>query len=177
MSASIDTPTLVHAHSVPSVIAFTGVATVAAIMGFVFMAPAGALLSLGALWFGAQTVWSRETARKTHGFSTLSMAGFATLASILGFVFLPAAGALIAGLSLWIALGGSLPQPATAPKQDPAPSGNAAFDAYRADTLRRLEEERQAFAGFLDRLRASKDKAEFDRFLAARAESDTTRPA
>lgn len=48
-------------------------------------------------------------------------------------------------------------------------TGNAAFDAYRDDTLRRLEEEREAFAAFLDRLRMAKDKAEFDQFMAERS--------
>ncbi|MEO8714584.1 MAG: DUF2852 domain-containing protein [Acetobacteraceae bacterium] len=47
-------------------------------------------------------------------------------------------------------------------------SGNRAFDDYRAETLRRLEQEQTEFAGFLDRLRFAKDKAEFDEFMAAR---------
>jgi hypothetical protein len=47
-------------------------------------------------------------------------------------------------------------------------SGNRAFDEYRAETLRRLEEEQQEFAAFLDRLRFAKDKAEFDQFMAER---------
>jgi hypothetical protein len=56
-------------------------------------------------------------------------------------------------------------------------SGNAAFDAYKADTLRRLEQEQDAFEAFLQRLRDAKDKAEFDQFmtdrdLRARAERD-----
>jgi hypothetical protein len=45
-------------------------------------------------------------------------------------------------------------------------SGNRAFDEYRAETLRRLEEEQQEFMAFLDRLRQAKDKAEFDQFMA-----------
>ncbi len=49
-----------------------------------------------------------------------------------------------------------------------APTGNAAFDAYRAETLRRLEEEQKAFTDFLDQLRRAKDKAEFDQFMASR---------
>ena len=49
------------------------------------------------------------------------------------------------------------------------PSGNSAFDAYKADTLRRLEEEQEAFEGFLNRLREAKDKAEFDQFMEDRA--------
>ncbi|MCB1339893.1 MAG: DUF2852 domain-containing protein [Pseudooceanicola sp.] len=48
-------------------------------------------------------------------------------------------------------------------------SGNSAFDAYKADTLRRLEEEQRDFEGFLTRLREAKDKAEFDQFIDERA--------
>lgn len=47
-------------------------------------------------------------------------------------------------------------------------SGNRAFDDYRADTLKRLEEEQNEFKDFLDRLRHAKDKAEFDQFMAER---------
>ena len=50
----------------------------------------------------------------------------------------------------------------------PRSSGNNAFDEYRADTLRRLEEEEKEFHEFLGRLRAAKDKAEFDQFMADR---------
>ena len=48
-------------------------------------------------------------------------------------------------------------------------SGNSAFDSYKADTLRRLEEEQRNFEEFLQRLRESKDKAEFDQFMEERA--------
>ncbi|MCB2129726.1 MAG: DUF2852 domain-containing protein [Rhodobacteraceae bacterium] len=48
-------------------------------------------------------------------------------------------------------------------------SGNMAFDAYKADTLDRLEREQGEFEAFLKRLRASKDKAEFDQYLDERA--------
>ncbi|MGR3468666.1 MAG: DUF2852 domain-containing protein [Shimia sp.] len=48
-------------------------------------------------------------------------------------------------------------------------TGNAAFDAYKTDTLRRLEEEQEAFEAFLQRLREAKDKAEFDQFMDDRA--------
>jgi hypothetical protein len=47
-------------------------------------------------------------------------------------------------------------------------SGNRAFDEYRDETLRRLEEEQREFAAFLERLRFAKDKAEFDQFMAER---------
>lgn len=56
-------------------------------------------------------------------------------------------------------------------------SGNTAFDSYKADTLRRLEEEQDAFESFLNRLREAKDKAEFDQFMtdrARRAREDAT---
>jgi hypothetical protein len=49
------------------------------------------------------------------------------------------------------------------------PSGNGAFDAYKAETLRRLEDEQRAFEEFLARLRDAKDKAEFDQFMEDRA--------
>ncbi|MGA8760409.1 MAG: DUF2852 domain-containing protein [Stellaceae bacterium] len=47
-------------------------------------------------------------------------------------------------------------------------TGNRAFDEYRTETLRRLEEEQREFMEFLDRLRHAKDKAEFDEFMAER---------
>ena len=45
-------------------------------------------------------------------------------------------------------------------------SGNAAFDDYRTETLRRLEEEQREFREFLERLRKAKDKEEFDQFMS-----------
>jgi Protein of unknown function (DUF2852) len=56
--------------------------------------------------------------------------------------------------------------PAWPSKSDP--SGNQAFDEYRTATLRRLQEEQQDFHGFLARLRAAKDRAEFDQFMGER---------
>ncbi|WP_205388946.1 DUF2852 domain-containing protein [Sulfitobacter sp. JL08] len=56
-------------------------------------------------------------------------------------------------------------------------TGNSAFDAYKADTLRRLEEEQMNFESFLERLREAKDKSEFDQFMderARKAKSDAT---
>lgn len=47
-------------------------------------------------------------------------------------------------------------------------SGNHAFDEYRDETLRRLEDEQREFLAFLERLRHAKDKAEFDQFMAER---------
>ncbi|MBV1927232.1 MAG: DUF2852 domain-containing protein [Rhodobacteraceae bacterium] len=53
-------------------------------------------------------------------------------------------------------------------------TGNSAFDAYKSDTLRRLEEEQSNFEDFLRRLRESKDKAEFDQFMDDRAKQAAT---
>ena len=47
-------------------------------------------------------------------------------------------------------------------------SGNVAFDEYREETLRKLDEEQREFRDFLDRLRAAKDRAEFDQFMNER---------
>ena len=45
---------------------------------------------------------------------------------------------------------------------------NAAFEDYREATLRNLDEERGEFHSFAGRLRKSRDKVEFDRFIAER---------
>ncbi|MBL6953578.1 MAG: DUF2852 domain-containing protein [Alphaproteobacteria bacterium] len=50
-------------------------------------------------------------------------------------------------------------------RYDSAPSGNHAFDEYRMETLKRLEDEQSEFQTFLERLRHAKDKAEFDQFM------------
>jgi hypothetical protein len=54
-------------------------------------------------------------------------------------------------------------------------SGNAAFDDYRAEQLKRLEEERRrldeeinAFHEYMANLRKAKDREEFDRFMRER---------
>jgi hypothetical protein len=47
-------------------------------------------------------------------------------------------------------------------------SGNSAFDDYRVETLKRLEDEQREFKDFLERLRFAKDRAEFDQFMGER---------
>jgi hypothetical protein len=47
-------------------------------------------------------------------------------------------------------------------------SGGHAFDEYRAEMLRRLEQEEREFREFLERARTAKDRAEFDQFMAER---------
>ena len=53
------------------------------------------------------------------------------------------------------------------------PSGNRAFDEYRSETLRRLEDEQKEFVDYLDRLRQARDKQEFDQFMAERRQRPT----
>jgi hypothetical protein len=50
-------------------------------------------------------------------------------------------------------------------------SGNAAFDAYREETLHRLEEEQAEFNSFMSKLREARDREEFERFMSDRREA------
>src|SRR6516225_8988208 len=50
----------------------------------------------------------------------------------------------------------------------PRPSGNRAFDEYRQETLRRLEEEQRKFLEVVVLLLIAKDKAEFDQVIPER---------
>jgi len=59
----------------------------------------------------------------------------------------------------------------------PSRSGNQAFDDYRTETLRRLEDEQREFQEFLRRLRAAKDKQEFDQFMDERRSRSATQQA
>ena len=56
-------------------------------------------------------------------------------------------------------------------------TGNSAFDSYKAEALRRLEDEQEAFETFLQRLRNSKDKTEFDAFMEDRARATAAQDA
>ena len=69
--------------------------------------------------------------------------------------------------------GGGDAADAPKPAATPAPSGNAAFDAYKREALdkleaerRKLDEEQKAFHAFVDKLRRAKDQDKFDRFMA-----------
>jgi len=75
---------------------------------------------------------------------------------------------LIAGVLLWRAtMRRRLESRPAAPRRNGAFS-NSAFEAYRRETMARLDEESARFRAFLDRLRSSRDKQEFDGFMAAR---------
>jgi hypothetical protein len=56
-------------------------------------------------------------------------------------------------------------------------SGNRAFDEYRAETLRRLEDEQRDFGEFLKRLRVARDRAEFDQFMNERTSRQLDAPS
>ena len=69
--------------------------------------------------------------------------------------------------------------PNQGPSSQGPSSGNRAFDEYRTETLRRLEDEQRDFFEFLNRLRHAKDKAEFDQFMndrGRRPEAPTPQP-
>jgi hypothetical protein len=59
-------------------------------------------------------------------------------------------------------------EPSSSPWTNAPSSGNHAFDEYRTETLRRLEDEQREFRDFLERLRFAKDKTEFDAFMTER---------
>ncbi len=147
---------------------------------------------------GGQAGWARHDQgpqgpwHHTYGWG-LSRIGRTPMiiAMVLGFILFWPIGLAILGYLWWSGQMGCFGRRASAPdtgmggwgQTQPSPwaswfgcrrdaatpsSGNRAFDEYRADTLRRLEEEQQEFAAYLDRLRFAKDKAEFDQFMTER---------
>ena len=98
------------------------------------------------------------------GFMVWWPVGLATLAFIIG------SGRMswkAGSVSRWQGMADQM-RPAGTWWQPSRSSGNRAFDEYREETLRRLEEEQREFQDFLVRLRMAKDKAEFDQFMAER---------
>ncbi|MFV0360813.1 DUF2852 domain-containing protein [Tropicimonas sp.] len=92
--------------------------------------------------------------------------------TILGFIFFWPVGLAILAYMIWSKrmFNGSCRRARHQRYRDATrPSGNSAFDAYKTATLRRLEEEQEAFDAFLKRLREAKDKQEFDAFMDDRA--------
>ena len=98
-------------------------------------------------------------------------------AMVLGFIFFWPIGLALLAYMIWSKrmFNGSCAHRARHAHHAFKSSGNTAFDAYKAETLRRLQDEQDAFERFLDRLRDAKDKAEFDQFMDERAKkkSDT----
>ncbi len=91
---------------------------------------------------------------------------------VIGFVFFWPVGLAILAYMIWSKrmIGTCTKRRAQAPSTGRS-SGNSAFDAYRDETLRRLQDEQASFESFLDRLRQAKDKAEFDQFMEDRAKT------
>ncbi len=88
-------------------------------------------------------------------------------AMVLGFIFFWPVGLALLAYMIWSKrmFNGSCSSRRRAHGHTFKTSGNSAFDAYKADTLRRLEDEQEAFESFLNRLREAKDKTEFDQFM------------
>lgn len=93
------------------------------------------------------------------------------IAMVLGFVFFWPIGLALLFYMIWSKrmCNGKSRHRRHARRRAAQPSGNTAFDAYKADTLRRLEDEQENFEAFLKRLRDAKDKSEFDDFMDERA--------
>ncbi len=91
-------------------------------------------------------------------------------AMVLGFIFFWPIGLALLAYMIWSKrmFNGSCSSRRRAHGHKFNTSGNSAFDAYKADTLRRLEDEQDAFESFLNRLRDAKDKREFDEFMDER---------
>jgi len=120
------------------------------------------------------------TSRSTHSESWLKRTeswldargkGAWIAAMVLGFIFFWPIGLALLGYMIWSKrmFSSATRQCGRHAVHMSRPTGNAAFDAYKADTLRRLEEEQSSFEGFLERLREAKDKSEFDAFMDERA--------
>lgn len=92
-------------------------------------------------------------------------------AMVLGFIFFWPVGLALLAYAIWSKrmFNGSCATRTHHARHAFKTSGNSAFDAYKTDTLRRLEEEQDAFEAFMQRLREAKDKAEFDQFMVDRA--------
>ena len=92
-------------------------------------------------------------------------------AMVLGFIFFWPVGLALLAYMIWSKqmFGSSCTRRSRNTHSLRRSTGNTAFDAYREETLRRLEEEQEAFEAFLQRLRDAKDKAEFDQFMDDRS--------
>ncbi len=105
--------------------------------------------------------------------TTILFTGFAISVSIVAIVSFGLIGVALAALLGWQWMRSMAPRPASRPSVETMPilepTGNAHFDAYRDDVLATLERDRADFEAYLNRLRAARDKSEFDTFLAERA--------
>ena len=93
---------------------------------------------------------------------------------VLGFIVFWPLGLLLLGYMIWSGRMGCSAKKTHWRGWSRRPTGNAAFDEYREQTLRRLEEEQGAFESFLAKLRKAKDQAEFDQFVEERRRGNGT---
>ncbi|VDS10626.1 hypothetical protein PARHAE_03844 [Paracoccus haematequi] len=91
------------------------------------------------------------------------------IAMILGFVFFWPLGLALLAYMIWSKRMFGCSARTRARYYAPS-TGNSAFDAYREETLKRLEDEHREFVDFLQKLREAKDKAEFDQFMQNRGD-------
>ncbi|MBL4627160.1 MAG: DUF2852 domain-containing protein [Roseicyclus sp.] len=98
------------------------------------------------------------------------------VAMVLGFIFFWPVGLAFLAYMIWSKrmFNGSCKSRRHTHGRNFRTSGNSAFDAYKTDTLRRLEDEQGAFESFLQRLRDAKDKSEFDSFMDDRKKAADT---
>ncbi len=89
-------------------------------------------------------------------------------AMVAGFIVFWPLGLLLLGYMIWSGRMGCSTRRSRWKGHWARPTGNTAFDDYREQTLKRLEEEQGAFESFLARLRKAKDQAEFDQFMEDR---------
>ena len=124
-------------------------------------APAYAGPSTAATWFTRATGWLDARGK-----------GAWIATTVLGFIFFWPVGLAVLAYTIWSKrmFAGKFSAPAISRMGATRfrSTGNKAFDSYKSDMLRRLEEEQEAFEGFLQRLREAKDKAEFDQFMQDR---------
>ena len=90
---------------------------------------------------------------------------------VLGFIFFWPVGLALLAYMIWSKrmFNGSCARHTHQARHAFTSSGNTAFDAYKEATLRRLEEEQDAFEAVLQRLREAQAKAEFDQFMEDRS--------
>ena len=92
------------------------------------------------------------------------------VAMILGFVFFWPLGLALLAYMIWSKRMFECSTRRAQARYVAPTTGNSAFDAYRAETLKRLEDEHRDFVDFLEKLREAKDKAEFDQFMQNRGD-------
>lgn len=114
-------------------------------------------MSTPATWFSSAVAWLDERGK-----------GAWITAMVLGFIFLWPLGLAILFYMIWSNRMSRTFFACNSSRSNTSETGNSAFDAYKQDTLARLEAEQTAFQAFLQRLRESKDKSEFDNFMDER---------